>query len=123
MKRKTTALVLRTIADEKSMQLFLFIATSQGGIRGDTLKKQAKVTRKQFYSKLARIKESGLVVKKGGKYALTTFGRIVYEAQKKVEVALADFWKLRAMDMLESSELDEEELRKIKDSLLKKGDQ
>lgn len=94
MKAKTTAHVLRAISDNKSMYLFHMISSSQGGIEGDNLKKQAKLTRKQYYTRLSRLKESGIVTKKGGRYTLTTFGIIAYNAQKKVDEALANFWKI-----------------------------
>lgn len=116
-KSQTAAAVLRTIADDKSSELFKTIA--QGTIDSESLKSKTKLTRKQYYSRLSRMIKAGLVRKKGGKYLLTTFGKIVFDAQLRVETALGSYWKLRAIDSLEmSNELPKEERQKLIDALL-----
>jgi predicted transcriptional regulator len=90
MNSRTTASVLRAIADDKSMKTFLIISRTNG-IDGLTLRWQAKLTRKQFYSRLARMKEAGLVRKKSGKYTLTTFGKVVLCLHGTIEKAHSDF--------------------------------
>jgi hypothetical protein len=116
-KSQTAAAVLRTIADDKSSELFKTIA--QGTIDSESLKSKTKLTRKQYYSRLSRMIKAGLVRKKGGKYLLTTFGKIVFDAQLTVETALGSYWKLRAIDSLEmSNELPKEEKQKLIDALL-----
>jgi hypothetical protein len=116
-KSQTAATVLRTIADDKSSELFKTIA--QGTIDSEGLKSKTKLTRKQYYSRLSRMTKAGLVRKKGGKYLLTTFGKIVFDAQLTVEAALGSYWKLRAIDSLEmSNELPKEEQQKLIDALL-----
>ena len=116
-KAQTPATVLRTIADDKSLQLFKTIA--QGTIDSENLKTKTKLTRKQYYSRLSRMTKAGLVRKKSGKYLLTAFGKVVYDAQTTVESALTSYWKLRAIDSLEmSNELPKEEQQKLIDALL-----
>ena len=116
-KSQTPAAVFRTIADDKSLDLFKTIA--QGVIDSETLKNKTKLTRKQYYSRLARMTKAGLVRKKSGKYLLTAFGRVVHDSQLTVENALTSYWKLRAIDSLETSnELPKEEQRKLIDALL-----
>jgi predicted transcriptional regulator len=116
-KSQTPATVLRTIADDKSLELFRTIA--QGTIDSENLKGKTKLTRKQYYSRLSRMTKAGLVRKKSGKYLLTAFGKIVYDAQTTVESALTSYWKLRAIDSLEmSNELPKEEQQKLIDALL-----
>jgi len=116
-KMQTPATVLRTIADDKSMDLFRTI--SQGIIDSESLKSRTKLTRKQYYSRLSRMTKAGLVRKKSGKYLLTAFGRIVFDAQSTVEDAIGSYWKLRAIDSLEmSNELPKEEQQKLMDALL-----
>ena len=116
-KSQTSAAVFRTIADDKSLDLFKTIA--QGVIDSETLKNKTKLTRKQYYSRLARMTKTGLVRKKSGKYLLTAFGKVVHDSQLTVENALTSYWKLRAIDSLETSnELPKEEQRKLIDALL-----
>jgi len=116
-KSQTPAAVFRTIADDKSLDLFKTIA--QGVIDSETLKNKTKLTRKQYYSRLARMTKAGLVRKKSGKYLLTAFGKVVHDSQLTVENALTSYWKLRAIDSLETSnELPKEEQQKLIDALL-----
>ncbi|MEP0825265.1 MAG: hypothetical protein HRF40_07255 [Nitrososphaera sp.] len=116
-KSQTPATVLRTIADDKSLDLFKTIA--QGTIDSESLKSRTRLTRKQYYSRLSRMTKAGLVRKKSGKYLLTAFGKVVYDAQSTVESALTSYWKLRAIDSLEmSNELPREEQQKLIDALL-----
>lgn len=114
---QTTATVLRTISDDKSMDLFKTIAHSS--IDSESLKNKTKLTRKQYYSRLSRMTKAGIVRKKSGKYTLTAFGKVVYDSQVTVENALNNFWKLKAIDSLEmSNELPKEEQQKLIDTLL-----
>lgn len=114
---QTTATVLRTISDDKSMDLFKAIAHSS--IDSESLKNKTKLTRKQYYSRLSRMTKAGIVRKKSGKYTLTAFGKVVYDSQVTVENALNNFWKLKAIDSLEmSNELPKEEQQKLIDTLL-----
>ncbi|MGI0020651.1 MAG: hypothetical protein ACREAY_09300 [Nitrososphaera sp.] len=116
-KSQTTATVLRTISDDKSMDLFKTIAV--GSIDSENLKGKTKLTRKQYYSRLSRMTKAGLVRKKSGKYTLTAFGKVVYDSQTTVDSALTNFWKLKAIDSLEmSNELSKEEQQKLIDTLL-----
>lgn len=116
-KSQTTASVLRTIADEKSLELFTTI--SSGMIDSESLKEKTKLTRKQYYSRLSRMSKVGLIRKKSGKYLLTAFGKIVYDSQLMVNDALGNYWKLKAIDSLETSnELPKEERTKLIDALL-----
>src|SRR5919198_2503962 len=116
-KSQTAATILRTIADDKSLELFKTIA--QGTIDSENLKSKTKLTRKQYYSRLSRMTRAGLVRKKSGKYILTTFGKIVYDSQAIVENALNNYWKLKAIDSLETSnDLPKEEQKKLIETLL-----
>ena len=116
-KSQTTASVIKTIADDKSLELFRTI--SAGLIDSESLKDKTKLTRKQYYSRLSRMSKAGLVRKKSGKYLLTAFGKIVYDAQSTVEDALVNYWKLKAIDSLETSnELPKEEQKKLIEALL-----
>lgn len=116
-KSQTAATVLKTVADDRSMELFRTIA--QGMIDSESLKSKTKLTRKQYYSRLSRMTKAGLVRKKSGKYLLTAFGKVVYDAQSTVDNALTNYWKLKAIDSLEmSNELPKEEQQKLIDALL-----
>ncbi len=113
----STASVLRTIADDKSLELFTTVALET--IDSKNLKNRTKLTRKQYYSRLSRMTSAGLVRRKNSKYILTTFGRIVYDSKVTIENALHNYWKLKAIDSLETSnEVPKEEQQKLIETLL-----
>ena len=117
VRSQTAASVLRSISDDKSLELFRTVALET--IDSKNLKSRTRLTRKQYYSRLSRMTRTGLVRKKNGKYILTTFGKIVYESQLTVENALNNYWKLKAIDSLETSnELPKEEQQKLIETLL-----
>src|SRR5919109_1777004 len=114
---QTAAAVLKTLADDKSLELFRTVALET--IDSKNLKSRTKLTRKQYYSRLSRMTRAGLVRKKNGKYILTTFGKIIYGCQITLENALNNYWKLKAIDSLETSnELPKEEQQKLIETLL-----
>jgi predicted transcriptional regulator len=114
---QTVATILRSIADDKSLELFRTVALEI--IDSKNLKSRTKLTRKQYYSRLSRMTRVGLVKRKEGKYVLTTFGKIVYDSQTTIENSLRNYWKLKAIDSLEmSNELPKEEQQKLIETLL-----
>jgi ADP-heptose:LPS heptosyltransferase len=63
-----------------------------------------------------------LISRKNKRYFLTSFGKIVYDAQKRIEMAAEDHWKLKAIDSIERSDnrgIPAEEFKKIIDNLIK----
>jgi predicted transcriptional regulator len=116
--------VLNSISDEKSLDLFKNIVMTKAG---DTniLKKNLKLTRKQYYSRMSRMTKVGLIKRVKGKYFLTSLGKVVYEAESMIENALNDYWKLKTIDSILEKEnsintelVPTEERNKILDSLI-----
>ena len=63
-----------------------------------------------------------MISRKNKRYILTSFGKIVYDAQKRIEMAAEDHWKLKAIDSIERLDnrgLPAEEFNKIIDTLIK----
>ena len=119
---ESAAAIIKTISDEKSLDLFKTIATG-AMIDSETLRSKMKLTRKQYYSRLSRMVKSGIVKRRGGKYFLTAFGKVVYGTQMTIESAIKDYWKLKAIDSLEvSDELPIEERKKLIDAILDNKD-
>src|SRR5215207_6823211 len=121
VRSQSTATILRTKAEEKSLEVFTTVALET--IDSKNLKSKTKLTRKQYYSRLSRMTRAGLVRRKNGNYVLTTFGRIVYESKVTLEIALNNYWKLKAIDSVEiSNELPKEEQQKLIETLLDNED-
>ena len=113
--------VLRAISDDKALTLFNTVALSTG--KTDMLLSTMNLTRKQYYSKMERLSKQGLLVRKGGRYYLTTLGKVLYELQNTLGVALDNYWKLKAIDsLLTPPALPEFELNNMIDTLLENND-
>ena len=116
---ESTANILSAIADDKSLVLFFAIA----GGDSDILITRLDVTRKQFYSRMSALQKTGLISKKNRQYVLTSLGLIVYDAQMMIGRATNTYWKLKAIDSLETEhKLPAEERNKIINTLIDNQD-
>jgi predicted transcriptional regulator len=109
--------ILRAISGKRSFELFKTISLSEQSTDTDSLNTKLKLTRKQFYSRLSDLRNTGLVKRRKGKYSLTSLGEVVYFTEKVLEAALDSYWKLKAIDSLEEWQ-QEEEWNKIVDTLI-----
>jgi hypothetical protein len=115
----TEAAIINAISDVQSLDLFKAIA--QANANSDILTKKIKLTRKQYYSRMSRMMNVGLIKRKNGKYFLTSLGIVTYHAKTMIENALTDYWKLKAIDSLDSSTtmgLPQDERDKILNTLI-----
>jgi hypothetical protein len=111
------ASVLKSLSNDYALSLFRAIAT--GRREPDELRTELKLTPKQYYSRINTLSKSNLMKKKDGLLSLTTFGKLVYEAQITIEKGLDDLAKLKVIDSLEtSSDLSKEECDNIVNTLL-----
>ena len=107
---------LSAISDDKSLVLFNTIALASGD--SSILISGLNFTRKQYYSRMSALINVGLITRKNGKYFLTSFGKVVYEAQELIGKAAQHFSKLKAIDSIESAEFPASELSKLIDTLI-----
>ena len=90
--------ILRSISDDKALTIFNTIALSNGSAIS-----RLKLTRKQYYSRMSAMIDAGIITRRSERYFLTSFGKIVYEAQILIGRAQQSYWKLKAVDAIESS--------------------
>jgi len=70
---------------------------------------------------MSELVDAGLVIRRNGKYFLSSFGRLVYEAQMIIGKAVEIHWKLKAIDSFQM--LSTEEYNRILDTLLEGYDE
>jgi hypothetical protein len=113
----TIADILESISDEKALGLFKTIALAKPD--SEILITKTQLSRKQYYSRMSVLMRSGLVKRNKGRYALTAFGKVIYDIEITIEIALENLWKLRAVDLVQVEEaLSKEEQTKILDTLI-----
>jgi predicted transcriptional regulator len=105
--------ILKTISDSKSLDLFSSIA--QGSGESEILKETKGLSKKQYYLRTRQLLKTGLIKRMKGRFSLTSFGVIVYHAaQLIVEKGMNNYWKLKAIDSIQSSaEIGEHERTKL----------
>ena len=105
--------VFSAISDNKSLSLFDIIAimssspaaSDVGHSNGEILISRMNLTRKQYYTRINRLVDAGLITKKRARFVLTSLGRVVYETHKTIGVAIQNRWKLEAIDSIQTSQL------------------
>jgi hypothetical protein len=103
--------VWRCLADNKSLDILRSIHESQPISIIDL-----NLSRKQYYSKLAKLSRCNLVYRSGGKYIVTSLGKIAYGVVQRIAALEKDYWKFVAIDALESFadlQISDEERKKI----------
>jgi len=109
--------IIHSISDSKSLDLFCSIA--KGNMESEELKETKGLSRKQFYTRTSQLLKQGLIQRNKGSFSLTSLGIIVYHAQLVIEAGVNNYWKLKAIDSIESSgEIVEQERVKIIKTIL-----
>jgi hypothetical protein len=93
--------ILKKISDDKALTLFNSIAVSDGD-RYIPLR-EMDLTTKQYYSRISGLLDVGLIRRHKGKYSLTLLGKVVYDAQMTIGKTLAYYWKLKAIESVETT--------------------
>ena len=107
----TLAHIMDTLSDDKSLALFNTIALNGGN--STLLISKLSLTRKQYYSKISRMIKNGLIKRSNGRLSLTAFGKIIYQAHLTMGQAIEFYWKLKAVDSLEITDIPAERYDEI----------
>jgi hypothetical protein len=109
--------VLQAISDQISIDIIT--AISNKVTNSDNIMLILDLTRKQYYSGCSRLSNIGLVRKQDGEMMLTSFGRLVYNAQLEIANAFSHSSQLRMIDVIKShSGLSEDQQKIIIDKIL-----
>jgi predicted transcriptional regulator len=117
-KFKDVSYILKQISDDRALILFNQIAISNG--EHFVSLKEMNLTTKQYYSRISGLTKANLVRRHKGKYSLTLLGKIVYDAHLIIGKALNYYWKLNAIESIQTSSngLPKEEILKLVDALI-----
>ena len=117
MENHTVEDVLQAISDIKAVDMFCSIAKQS--VECAVLKQTKGLSKKRYYSRASQLLKVGLIKRKNGRFSLTCFGAVVYHAQLVIESGIKNYWKLKAVDSIQSStDIDEQERVKLIKSIL-----
>ena len=111
--------ILKKISDDKALTLFNNIALAKDNSHIPL--KEMKLSTKQYYSRISGLTSAGLIKKKQGQYCLTALGKVVYNAHTIIGKALSYYWKMKAIESIQSSagrELPKEDMLMLIQSLI-----
>ena len=112
MERVSVEDVMKAVSDSKSLGMFRSIA--KGSIESEVLKQTKGLSKKQYYFRMRQLLKAGLVQRIKGSFSLTCLGAVVYHAQLIVEKGVNNYWKLKAIDSIQSSaEIGQHERTKL----------
>jgi predicted transcriptional regulator len=116
--------ILRTMSSENALMIFKTIAQTR--LDTEHIRIKLNMTRKQYYLRIYKLLNAGLVKRKNKRYSLTVLGEVVYDYSMILEKALNsnNYWRLKAIDLFEiapdqNNELSIGERNSIIDTLLK----
>jgi hypothetical protein len=92
--------ILKKISDDKALTLSNNIALAKGNSHIPL--KEMNLSTKQYYSRISGLTSAGLI-KKQGQYCLTALGKVVYNAHTVIGKALSYYWKMKAIESIQSS--------------------
>ena len=99
----TTQQVYEILSDKATVKM---LREACVGLKFSSNELGFNISKKQFYTKLRRLCEAGMIEKhKSSFYKTTTFGSLIYNSQLKVlEDILENYWPLKTVDVLRAQE-------------------
>ena len=94
--------VFRVLADRHSLNI---VRMAYFGLKSSSMNYKSTISKKQFYSRLKRLRNMGIIEKRNSVYKTTTFGSLIYNGQiKALENIIANYWNLKAVDVLKAKQ-------------------
>ena len=119
--------VFSALSDNKSLSLFNIIGIMSSHApdeqpTGEILISHMNLTSRQYYTRINRLVDAGLITRKRTRFVLTSLGSVVYETYKIIGAAIQNRWRLQAIDSLVNTliihGMPTEERRKLINTLL-----
>ena len=96
----TAEQVFSILADRHSLNI---LKMAYSGFRAIAASYAGNLSKKQFYVRLKRLKDIGLIEKREMVYRTTTFGSLIFNGHvKTIEEVLTNYWSLKAVDVLKA---------------------
>jgi predicted transcriptional regulator len=108
--------VLDAISDDISFNMLDIIIRDVQTI--DSLTDKLNVSNKQCYDRIVKFLDIGLIKRKGMNYVITSFGRLIFEAQMKVAKAVQKLSKLKVIYAVRNGDISRDEYATLIDELI-----
>ena len=92
--------VFSLLADRHSLNI---LKEAFFGFKASSSRYTDKISKKQFYLRLGRLRDAGFIEKRNSVYRTTTFGSLICNAHiKTMDNMIANYWNLKAIDVIKS---------------------
>ena len=108
--------ILQKISDDKTLILLRNIAILDG--RNHIPVGKMDLSTKQYYSRISGLMAAGLIKRSRGKYSLSCLGKVVYDVQLTIGRTLQNYWKLKAIESMQNSDISEHNISKLVNSFI-----
>jgi len=110
--------IFSILADRQSVNI---LKMAYSGFKASGTSYVGNLSKKQFYVRLKRLRDSGLVEKRNAVYRTTTFGSLLFNGHiKTLEEMLSNYWNLKAVDLLKSrQDFPLQQKEKVIDEIIK----
>lgn len=96
----TSQEIFSILADRHAVNI---LKMAYSGFKASANSYVGNLSKKQFYVRLKRLKDNGLIEKRNDIYITTTFGSLICNGHvKTLEEIMHNFWNLKAVDVLKS---------------------
>lgn len=103
--------VMDAISEDTTVSMFKLI--KEGTEDTESLIVELKISYKQFYDRIQKLIDAGLIKRKNRFYSITSFGHVVYEAQTIVGKGIENRSILKILDVVRRSDLPGDECAKF----------
>jgi predicted transcriptional regulator len=108
--------VMNAVSEEISLSLFKLIKESTKNT--ESLTEELKISYKQFYDRIQKLINTGLIKRENRYYTITSFGHVVYAAQAIVSKGIEIRSILKILDVTRRSDLPKDEYAKFVDQFI-----
>lgn len=110
--------VFSILADRHSVNI---LRMAYAGFKASGTSYVGNLTKKQFYVRLKRLRDAGIIERRNATYRTTTFGSLLFNGHiKTMEEILPNYWNLKAVDLLKSrQDFPLQQKEKVIDEILK----
>ena len=98
----SVANIVSCISHPKALLLFKAVAISDNDCSRILITKLG-LSRRHYYSSMEKLIHTCLVRRIGGKHSLTSLGKVMFSCILKIEMSIKYYWKLKAIDSIQSS--------------------
>lgn len=104
--------ILRILSDRVSLKIISSVAN--GVMNTSEFSNMKDLSSKKYYSRTAQMIKKSMIRRDKGRIILTSLGKISYHSLLKIDYAIKNYWKLKAIDsMQDSSEMRRDERTRI----------